>query len=59
MHTCGSIATAVVEAISDAERDHLETRNITERLRQRKLRRLEQMVVAAATRDAKRGVAYE
>ena len=59
MHACGAVDTVVVTAVSDAERIHLSTRSIGEGLRQRKLQRLEQMVVAAATRDAKRDVDNE
>jgi hypothetical protein len=56
MHACGTIDTPVVTAVSDAEARHLVARVMNAGLRQRKLRRLNQMVVAAATRDAKRGV---
>ncbi len=55
MHACGTIGTPVVTAVSDAESAHLDNRIIDAGLRQRKLARLNQMVVAAATRDAKRG----
>jgi hypothetical protein len=59
MHACGSIGTSVVMAVGDAETAHLNIRVMDAGLRQRKLARLNQMVVAAATRDAKRGVGYE
>lgn len=54
MHACGAISTPVVTAVSDAEHSHLLERDISAGLREQKLRRLNQMVVAAATRDAKR-----
>jgi hypothetical protein len=56
MHACGAIDTPTVAAVSDAEGAHLMGRLMNEALRERKLRRLNQMVVAAATRDAKREV---
>jgi hypothetical protein len=59
MHACGSIGTPVVTAVGDAETAHLNVRVMDADLRQRKLARLNQMVVAAATRDAKRGVGYD
>jgi hypothetical protein len=58
MHACGAIDTHVVTAVSDAESTHLGLRLMNAGLRERKLRRLSRMVVAAATRDAKRGLTY-
>lgn len=54
MHACGSLDLQVVAAVGDSETEHLNARVMDEELRQRKLARLNRMVVAAAALEAKR-----